>query len=701
MKKHNKFLSELVYRYRKYTLKLKRLESSGKNLHRQHVLKKHITRLQEKLESILVNFKKGTAVAAISAAALLAAQESNSQTFCSQETSYSNDGTVLNALVDLDGDLDLDLVLFEISPIQVLHFENDGGYSTATTNPFGLVGIQNKPSFGDLDGDGDLDLITGKLFGGFYYFENVGDVNNPSFASATTNPFGLVAVGNGNTQPEFIDLDNDGDLDILVGDTNGDFYALTNTPVSDGMGGFDPSFSASSANPFNLSRLPESNAYPVAVDFDEDDDLDLLIRSSTGSIYYRENVGTISAPDFTGSYVSNPFSLPSGVGYESLAVGDIDGDGDDDIIYNDKLFIANVTGEPNNDPTVANGIADQLEQVSFSTTTIDLSSVFNDLDGDELTYEVASEDESVATVSLDGTNLTITEVASGTANISVTATDTKCGSVSDEFEFVINTPPVLSVGVDDRLDQVGFATVDIDISGVFSDADGNDLNISAESDDETVVTVSVSGTTLTMTEVSNGSATITLTADDGFGGTVSDEFVCVINASPAVASTLGDQEASKGFTSVDLDLSGLFSDPDNDEISLEANSDDETVVTVSLTGTTLTVTEVGLGTSAISVIAADGKGGQETHEFDFTVIQILGTDGLSRNGVKVYPNPASNEIMIESSSKGSVILYDLAGKTLKKGELNQRIELNELEPGVYLLEIHNMKGKTIIRLLKE
>ena len=56
---------------------------------------------------------------------------------------------------------------------------------------------------------------------GFHYQENIGNATNPNFANPTINPFGLTAYSQ--TFPmigirqhhKFIDLDNDGDLDIL------------------------------------------------------------------------------------------------------------------------------------------------------------------------------------------------------------------------------------------------------------------------------------------------------------------------------------------------------------------------------------------------------------------------------------------------------------------------------------------------------
>ncbi len=50
------------------------------------------------------------------------------------------------------------------------------------------------PKFVDIDDDGDLDVFTGRYDGYFQYFENTGDVNNPAFMeqSGGANPLDLV-----------------------------------------------------------------------------------------------------------------------------------------------------------------------------------------------------------------------------------------------------------------------------------------------------------------------------------------------------------------------------------------------------------------------------------------------------------------------------------------------------------------------------
>ncbi|MBN1798848.1 MAG: VCBS repeat-containing protein, partial [Spirochaetales bacterium] len=83
------------------------------------------------------------------------------------------------------------------------------------------------PCFVDIDDDGDLDAFVGEANGNIIYFENNGSVDSPSFAAPVTNPFSLSDVGDYSI-PEFVDIDDDGDLDAFIGEDFGDTYYFEN-----------------------------------------------------------------------------------------------------------------------------------------------------------------------------------------------------------------------------------------------------------------------------------------------------------------------------------------------------------------------------------------------------------------------------------------------------------------------------------------
>ena len=284
----------------------------------------------------------------------------------------------------------------------------------------------------------------------------------------------------------------------------------------------------------------------------------------------------------------------------------------------------------NNAPTVASALADIDGLEPDGTRQISLSSVFTDADSDTLTVEAESSDTAVATVSVASgyASLTVTAVKAGTATITVTADDGNDGTVSDTFTVTVdnNTPTVASAIAD-----IGGLEPDdtrqVSLSGVFDDADGDTLTITAKSSDDAVATASVAtgGTSLTVTALKAGTATITVTADDGNGGTVSDTFAVAVaaaaNRAPTVASAIADISSLEPGDTRRVRLGGVFNDADGDALTIQAESSDDAVAAVSVASGygSLTVRALKAGTATITVTANDGNGGTVTDRFTVTV----------------------------------------------------------------------------------
>jgi uncharacterized protein (DUF2141 family) len=128
-------------------------------------------------------------------------------------------------LGDIDGDGDLDLFIGESSGT-INFYENTGNATrpefTLVSDEFGgiNVGRRSVPVLHDIDGDGDLDLVVGSESDGILLFRNVGSATAPELVED-----GTLEIGDfGFAAPAFIDLDGDGDFDVLLGGVRGGLW---------------------------------------------------------------------------------------------------------------------------------------------------------------------------------------------------------------------------------------------------------------------------------------------------------------------------------------------------------------------------------------------------------------------------------------------------------------------------------------------
>jgi len=351
--------------------KLKRILANGQfqllSKSKQQELLLRLRQLFQRLSQVvpIQRLRQGVAVSAI----VIAGGKANAQQFAPPEQNpfalgvEQNDNLLypLPQLVDIDGDGDFDLMhrsTFDDGTnygTTVFFQENIGTpeeavFSELVASPFGLgeIGDATNLTFGDLDGDGDLDMLTGRYdasYNGTYfaYYENTGTPTAPAFDPVVSNPFGLILEdGTDSTAPQLADLDNDGDLDLLVG-TYFDNTELTATVYLPNIGTAEaPAFGPSQANPFGLQLPLESYLFlPALADFDNDGDLDIVSGGSyqyEGDMYlpsldYYENTGTAQAPSFAPPQ-RNAFGLQSDLNSFVVipAAADLDADGDVDVL---------------------------------------------------------------------------------------------------------------------------------------------------------------------------------------------------------------------------------------------------------------------------------------------------------------------------------------------------------------------------------
>ncbi len=228
---------------------------------------------------------------------------------------------------DVDGDGDLDVLSASNDDNKIAWYENDGAadpafsthvVSTSAVGAFAVAAV-------DLDGDGDMDLLSASLVDDtIAWYENDGAAD-PAFTKrvVTTAADGAADVG-------VADMDGDGDIDIFSASALGDTIVWYEND-----GAADPSFTE------RVVTTSANGAIRVAAaDLDGDGDLDLLSASLyDGKVAWYENDGA-GDPSFTTHVITSSAAMPRGV-----AAGDLDGDGDLDVLTATQESIFPMAGE--------------------------------------------------------------------------------------------------------------------------------------------------------------------------------------------------------------------------------------------------------------------------------------------------------------------------------------------------------------------
>ena len=135
-----------------------------------------------------------------------------------------------------------------------------------------------------------FNVIDSRLF----LYENTGTVSSPSFELVDDDYLGLSQFSQTthDYSPEFGDLDNDGDLDVLIGDNEGKLFYYENLAGAGNPMAFGP------WEYFYASLDVGQASTPEIIDFDRDGLPDLLVGERGGNINFFKNIGTPEEPAF-------------------------------------------------------------------------------------------------------------------------------------------------------------------------------------------------------------------------------------------------------------------------------------------------------------------------------------------------------------------------------------------------------------------
>lgn len=217
-----------------------------------------------------------------------------------------------------------DIVLGNGSGVTIISSMNNG--TAYSVNTPGQYIFSQRTNFADLNNDGNLDVFVCHDIAPSCYYLNDGE-GNLTYYQATVTPGSMnIATTTGNYASLFTDFDNDGDIDLFVSKCSGPPCELYR---NDGNGIYT-----------NISAMAGINVTPIQTwssaiaDFDNDDDMDIIITASSGTHrFFRNNLDGSNVIDeaFTNITTGSGWDTNSSTNIDNIAY-DFDNDGKVDVL---------------------------------------------------------------------------------------------------------------------------------------------------------------------------------------------------------------------------------------------------------------------------------------------------------------------------------------------------------------------------------
>ena len=209
----------------------------------------------------------------------------------------------------------------------------------------------------------------------------------------------------------------------------------------------------------------------------------------------------------------------------------------------------------NQAPFVAAPVADFLHLLDDGLIKQSLADVFQDPDGDPLSYSAVSSDEDLALVNIEADTLIITPLEVGEVTISMSASDGKGDLAEDAFVLTINQAPQIVNTIEDLTFIEGDDAFSSDLTTVFFDQDA--ISFTAESDNDAIAAAELdaAGKVLTITPGQVGATTVSVTASDERGSNTTLVIQVLVQADMITPPQSVVENVSIAFGNPDLETS--------------------------------------------------------------------------------------------------------------------------------------------------
>jgi len=236
-------------------------------------------------------------------------------------------------LGDMTGGPGLEIIASCRSNMSIYVFQADGSVAPGWPQPM-INWNWSTPTVGDLDQDGDLEVIATTVNGYTYAWHHDGSEVFDGDSNPGTNGVFHIRPNEWYSycSPALADVDGDGNLEILLATRRSD-------AVNDVLHALKIDATDAPGFPVDLGLTGESLGSPAVADMDQDGILEIVLISENDKLHVIRQDGTSRAP-FPMAFVSN--ASPTGQSSPSPALGDFDGDGRLDMVVVSTLTTTSV-----------------------------------------------------------------------------------------------------------------------------------------------------------------------------------------------------------------------------------------------------------------------------------------------------------------------------------------------------------------------